>query len=115
VVLGVVPASASRASRSGLRARATSGPRSRSSSPPRLIAAVPAAGYVGGVVPGGWRFVPFLYAVLLVVMGALMWALAPRQDRKPGSGGRSGRCCGRCGASASGASASTTSSSSAPT
>jgi NNP family nitrate/nitrite transporter-like MFS transporter len=38
---------------------------------PALIAAVPAAGYVGGVVPGGWRFVPFLYAVLLVVMGAL--------------------------------------------
>jgi NNP family nitrate/nitrite transporter-like MFS transporter len=53
---------------------------------PALIAAVPAAGYVGGVVPGGWRFVPFLYAVLLVAMGVTMWALAPRNDRKPGSG-----------------------------
>ena len=35
---------------------------------PALIVAVPAAGYWGGPVPGGWRFVPFLYAWLLVVM-----------------------------------------------
>jgi NNP family nitrate/nitrite transporter-like MFS transporter len=53
---------------------------------PALIAAVPAAGLLGGAVPGGWRFVPFMYAVALVAMAALMWALAPRQDRQPGQG-----------------------------
>ena len=35
----------------------------------RFIAAVPAAGYLGGFIPGGWRFVPFLYAALLILMG----------------------------------------------
>ncbi|GAB2687516.1 MFS transporter [Thalassiella azotivora] len=53
---------------------------------PALIAAVPVAGYAGGLVPGGWRFVPFLYAVLLVVMALAVWLLAPRVDRKPGQG-----------------------------
>jgi MFS transporter, NNP family, nitrate/nitrite transporter len=53
---------------------------------PALIVAVPAAGYWGGLVPGGWRFVPFLYAWLLVVMAFLVWLLAPRVDRKPGQG-----------------------------
>src|SRR5215471_13048910 len=32
---------------------------------PVLIAAVPAAGFFGGVVPGGWRFIPVVYAGLL--------------------------------------------------
>lgn len=53
---------------------------------PAIIAAVPAAGYAGGFIPGGWRFVPFLYAGLLLLMAAVMWFAAPRHDRKPGQG-----------------------------
>jgi NNP family nitrate/nitrite transporter-like MFS transporter len=53
---------------------------------PALIAAVPAAGYFGGIIPGGWRFVPFLYAVLLIVMAVAAWLFSPRHDHKPASG-----------------------------
>ncbi|NUQ86405.1 MAG: NarK/NasA family nitrate transporter [Anaerolineales bacterium] len=52
---------------------------------PALIAAVPAAGLVGGFVPGGWRFVPFLYSVLLTIMALAMWLFTPRHDHKPGA------------------------------
>jgi NNP family nitrate/nitrite transporter-like MFS transporter len=52
---------------------------------PLLIALVPAAGYLGGLVPGGWRFVPVLYAVMLVVMAAVVWLAGPSPDRRPGS------------------------------
>ncbi len=53
---------------------------------PALIASIPASGYFGGLVPGGWRFIPFLYAVLLVLMGLAMWFGAPRVDKRPGQG-----------------------------
>ncbi|MBU2604046.1 MAG: NarK/NasA family nitrate transporter [Actinobacteria bacterium] len=53
---------------------------------PALIAVVPAAGLLGGVVPGGWRFVPFMYGVLLLVMAVIMWMGTPRTDRMPGQG-----------------------------
>lgn len=53
---------------------------------PAIIASVPVAGYLGGLVPGGWRFVPFLYAVLLVFMALAMWVFTPRIDRKPAQG-----------------------------
>ncbi len=53
---------------------------------PVLIAAVPAAGYFGGIVPGGWRFIPVAYAVLLVLMAAAVWFLSPREDRTPARG-----------------------------
>lgn len=53
---------------------------------PWLIALVPAAGYWGGVVPGGWRFVPFLYGLLLLGMAAAIWVLAPAPDHTPGAG-----------------------------
>jgi hypothetical protein len=52
---------------------------------PALIAAVPAGGYLGGSIPGGWRFVPVLYAALLLVMAAVVWVGAPRADRHPGA------------------------------
>ncbi|RZU54442.1 NNP family nitrate/nitrite transporter-like MFS transporter [Krasilnikovia cinnamomea] len=51
---------------------------------PALITAVPVVGWAGGLIPGGWRFVPFLYAVLLVLMGVAVWLFAPRPDRRPG-------------------------------
>jgi NNP family nitrate/nitrite transporter-like MFS transporter len=37
-------------------------------------------------MPGGWRFVPTLYAVMLVVMATATWLFAPANDRKPGAG-----------------------------
>ena len=55
---------------------------------PALIALVPVAGYYGGFIPGGWRFVPFLYGMLLLGMTAAIWFLAPKQDHKPGAGRR---------------------------
>lgn len=53
---------------------------------PTLIALVPAAGLLGGFIPGGWRFVPFLYAVLLLIMATATWFIAPSHDHKPGQG-----------------------------
>ena len=53
---------------------------------PILIAAVPAAGFFGGIVPGGWRFVPVVYAALLVLLAAAVWFLSPREDRTPARG-----------------------------
>ena len=53
---------------------------------PALIVAVPAAGYMSGVVPGGWRFVPFLYMGLLIAMAVATWILTPHREIKPGSG-----------------------------
>jgi NNP family nitrate/nitrite transporter-like MFS transporter len=53
---------------------------------PALIALMPAAGFAGGLIPGGWRFVPVLYTVLLVAMAAAVWFLSPTIDRKPGTG-----------------------------
>jgi len=53
---------------------------------PALIAAVPAAGFLGGFVPGGWRFVPFLYMVLLVAVAMGMWLWTPHRDIKPSQG-----------------------------
>ena len=53
---------------------------------PLLIGLVPAAGLLGGWIPGGWRFVPFLYGVLLLGMAGLVVLLAPSPDKKPGAG-----------------------------
>ena len=53
---------------------------------PILIALVPAAGFFGGAIPGGWRFIPCVYAVMLVAMAAAVWFLAPKQDRTPAKG-----------------------------
>ena len=53
---------------------------------PGVLTAVPMAGYLGGAIPGGWRFVPALYAVLLIVMAGVIFWLAPTPDRKPGQG-----------------------------
>lgn len=53
---------------------------------PLLIAVLPAAGFFGGVIPGGWRFIPVLYAGLLVLLAAAVWFLSPREDRMPARG-----------------------------
>jgi NNP family nitrate/nitrite transporter-like MFS transporter len=53
---------------------------------PALLATIPAAGVLGGAVPGGWRLVPVVYAVLLVATAAAVWFLCPSPDRRPGRG-----------------------------
>ncbi|HET6424487.1 MAG TPA: MFS transporter [Planctomycetaceae bacterium] len=53
---------------------------------PTILTLVPAQGYWGGWLPGGWRIVPVFYAGLLVAMAvAILW-LAPARDRRPGQG-----------------------------
>jgi NNP family nitrate/nitrite transporter-like MFS transporter len=53
---------------------------------PGLLTIVPAAGYLGGAIPGGWRFIPALYAALLVLMAITVFRLSPTPDRMPGRG-----------------------------
>jgi NNP family nitrate/nitrite transporter-like MFS transporter len=52
---------------------------------PSLIALVPATGFLGGLVPGGFRFVPVMYSVMLVAMAIALHVLAPKEDRTPGA------------------------------
>ncbi len=53
---------------------------------PLIIGAVPAAGYFAGVIPGGWRFIPVSYAILLLLMAWLTWFGSPSPDKIPGKG-----------------------------
>lgn len=53
---------------------------------PALIAIVPAAGFFGGLIPGGWRFVAFIYIFLLVGMAITIWMAAPKPDQIPCAG-----------------------------
>jgi NNP family nitrate/nitrite transporter-like MFS transporter len=48
---------------------------------PGLLTLVPSEGYLGGASPGGWRFVPALYAALLVLMAVAVFKLSPTPDR----------------------------------
>lgn len=51
---------------------------------PPIIAGTAGVTYFG-MVEGGWRLVPVVYAVLLVIMAALVWFASPRQDRMAGA------------------------------
>ena len=51
---------------------------------PAIIAGTAGAAYFGGFISGGWRLVPVIYAVALVVMAAVLWFVAPKPDRTPG-------------------------------
>lgn len=51
---------------------------------PAIIAATAGSVYLGGFVSGGWRLMPVIYAVALVVMAAVTWFVAPRPDHRPG-------------------------------
>ncbi len=53
---------------------------------PVMLSLVPAAGWMGGVIPGGWRSVPVIYSMLLVLTAAAVWFFSPAPDRKPGKG-----------------------------
>ena len=52
---------------------------------PALIAGTTGATFFG-VLDGGWRLVPVIYAVLLLVLAVLTWVLTPSHVRMPGHG-----------------------------
>lgn len=53
---------------------------------PGLIAATAGSVYLGGLVPGGWRLIPVIYGVALLITAVTLWFVCPTPDRKPGSG-----------------------------
>jgi NNP family nitrate/nitrite transporter-like MFS transporter len=53
---------------------------------PGVLTMVPAAGYLGGFLPGGWRFIPAFYAALLVLMAVAVFVTCPTPDHAPGKG-----------------------------
>lgn len=55
---------------------------------PGILTLVPAAGYLGGWIPGSWRIVPVIYAASLVVMAVVILLFCPADDRRPGKGRR---------------------------
>jgi MFS transporter, NNP family, nitrate/nitrite transporter len=54
---------------------------------PALITGTAGATYLG-FVEGGWRLVPVIYAVLLVITAVVLLAVTPRHDRRPARGRR---------------------------
>jgi len=48
---------------------------------PMLIGLVPVG--ASAFIPGGWRFIPFLYGFLMLVMAALVWFCTPKVDKRP--------------------------------
>lgn len=53
---------------------------------PGVLSLVPAAGYLGGIIPGGWRLVPAVYSMLLLIVALLTLWLAPTPERRPARG-----------------------------
>lgn len=53
---------------------------------PSLVTLVGAAGIAGGVIPGGWRLVPFAFSIMLVVTAVAILLVAPRPDHRPAVG-----------------------------
>lgn len=53
---------------------------------PTLVTLVGAGGLLGGLIAGGWRFVPAAYAILLVLTAVAVYFLVPRQDKRPAQG-----------------------------
>jgi NNP family nitrate/nitrite transporter-like MFS transporter len=53
---------------------------------PAVLTLVPAQGYLGGWLPGGWRAIPAIYAACLVLMAFVILAVAPRRDPRPVAG-----------------------------
>lgn len=53
---------------------------------PGILTLIPATGYAGGLIPGGWRFVPTLYAGLLLLTAAAIALAATPRDPRPARG-----------------------------
>ncbi len=52
---------------------------------PGIIGATAGAVYFGGAIEGGWRVVPIVYGVLLLIMALVQWFAVPRPDKRPGA------------------------------
>lgn len=50
---------------------------------PALISATTGMTFFGGAVVGGWRVVPVIYTVLVLLIALAVFLFAPRPDRKP--------------------------------
>ncbi len=59
---------------------------------PTLVTAVSVGGLAGGHIPGGWRFVPFFYAVLLAVMAVFSGPSPHHTTSSPAGGDPWGSC-----------------------
>jgi MFS transporter, NNP family, nitrate/nitrite transporter len=53
---------------------------------PFLVTAVGAGGLLGGVIPGGWRFVPFVFSIGLIATAVVLVILCPKNDPRPAQG-----------------------------
>lgn len=53
---------------------------------PALVTLVGAGGLLGGVIPGGWRFVPFVFAIAMILTAFVLLAMSPSGDPRPGRG-----------------------------
>lgn len=49
---------------------------------PVIIASTVGGSYLGGIIPGGWRFVPALYSILLVLTAIAILILAPADSER---------------------------------
>lgn len=49
---------------------------------PAVIASTIGGSYVGGIIPGGWRFVPALYSLLLVLTAVAILLFAPADSAR---------------------------------
>ena len=52
---------------------------------PAIVSATAGATYLGGLILGGWRVIPAVYSVLLIMMTISIYFFTPNQDRRPGS------------------------------
>jgi NNP family nitrate/nitrite transporter-like MFS transporter len=48
---------------------------------PAVIASTIGGSYIGGIIPGGWRFVPALYSILLVLTAIATFFLTPADNK----------------------------------
>ncbi len=53
---------------------------------PSILTIVPAAGLLGGWIPGEWRVIPTFYAACLVAMAAVVYLFTPKMDKTPAGG-----------------------------
>jgi NNP family nitrate/nitrite transporter-like MFS transporter len=53
---------------------------------PTMVTLVGTGGLLGGWIGGGWRFVPAMYAIVLLICAAIVPFIVPKVDKKPSKG-----------------------------
>lgn len=53
---------------------------------PALVTLVGAGGLLGGIIPGGWRFVPFIFAFAMLLTAVVLVVMSPPGDPRPAKG-----------------------------